>query len=114
MFRPMKIEVTVMAIEIKEFRGGVHIGTIRRDLQIIVINCPNNHPPVLSGPYYKEVCAGSTVTFSITGGGRSCRGRRSAASRSAARRDAFLALGLWLSFTTTIYTNAVSARCIKA
>jgi PKD repeat protein len=54
-----------MAIAIKEYRNGVHIGTIRRDIQIIVINCPNNHPPVLSGPYYKEVCAGSTVSFTI-------------------------------------------------
>ena len=66
-FRPMKIEVTVMAIEVNEYRNGVKIGVIRRDLQIIVINCPNNHPPSL-GPaiYYKEVCAGNAVTFTIT------------------------------------------------
>ena len=65
-FRPMKIEVTVMALKISEWRNEVKIGEIRRDLQIIVINCPNNHPPSL-GPalYYKEVCAGSNVTFTI-------------------------------------------------
>lgn len=65
-FRPMKIEQTVMALTIKEYRKGKFIGQVRRDIQIIVINCPNNHAPVLSGPFYKEVCAGSTVTFSIS------------------------------------------------
>lgn len=70
-FRPMKAEQTVMALTIKEWRYDstkgkkVLIGTIRRDIQIIVINCPNNHAPQLSGPYYKDVCAKSTVSFSI-------------------------------------------------
>ena len=69
-FRPMKIEQTVMAIKISEYRriSGVmtKIGEIRRDLQIIVISCPNNNAPVLSGPFYKEVCATNTVSFSIS------------------------------------------------
>ena len=66
-FRPMKIEVTVTALKISEYRNGNLIGLIRRDLQIIVINCPNNHPPTL-GPavWAKTVCAGQTVTFTIT------------------------------------------------
>lgn len=64
-FRPMKIEQTVMAIKISEYRNGIKIGEIRRDLQIIVINCPNNNPPTLSGPFYKEVCATNTVSFNI-------------------------------------------------
>jgi len=68
-FRPMKVEQTVMAIKIGEWRkiNGTYtkIGEIRRDLQIIIISCPNNNPPVLGGPYYKEVCATNTVTFSI-------------------------------------------------
>jgi PKD repeat protein len=64
-FRPMKIEQTVMTIKVSEYRNGVKIGEIRRDLQIIVISCPNNNPPILGGPFYKEVCATSTVCFSI-------------------------------------------------
>ena len=64
-FRPMKIEGTVMAVKVNEFRDGVKIGEIRRDMMVIVISCPNNNPPTLSGPLYKEVCATNTVTFTI-------------------------------------------------
>ncbi|MFC2114569.1 PKD domain-containing protein [Bacteroidota bacterium] len=68
-FRPMKIEQTVFAIKIGEWReiNGVMtlIGYVRRDIQVIVISCPNNNAPVLSGPFYKEVCATNTVNFSI-------------------------------------------------
>lgn len=38
----------VIAVEIKEYRNGILIGITRRDLQIIVINCPPNPAPVLS------------------------------------------------------------------
>jgi len=68
-FRPMKVEQTVMAMKVAEWRkiNGTYtkIGEIRRDLQIIIISCPNNNAPVLSGPFYKEVCATNTVSFSI-------------------------------------------------
>jgi len=68
-FRPMKVEQTVMALKISEFRTingvKVKIGEIRRDIQFIVISCPNNNAPILSGPFYKEVCATNTVSFSI-------------------------------------------------
>ncbi|MBL6964731.1 MAG: hypothetical protein ISR55_12985, partial [Bacteroidetes bacterium] len=60
-FRPMKIEVTIMALKITEWRNDTMIGQVRRDIQIIVISCPNNNAPVLSGPYYKSVCATQTV-----------------------------------------------------
>ncbi|MFC2114779.1 hypothetical protein ACFLRI_05465, partial [Bacteroidota bacterium] len=68
-FRPMKVEQTVAAIKVKEWRriNGVMqlIGSTRRDMQWVVISCPNNHPPVINGPFYKEVHAGDTVLFSI-------------------------------------------------
>jgi PKD repeat protein len=68
-FRPMKIEQTVMALKVEEWRNingtMTLIGQIRRDLQIIVISCPNNNAPYLSGPFYKEICATNTVNFSI-------------------------------------------------
>ena len=64
-FRPMKIEQTVMALKVTEWRNDTMIGQVRRDIQIIVISCPNNNAPVLSGPYYKSVCATQTVNFSI-------------------------------------------------
>ena len=68
-FRPMRVEQTIMAIKIIEWRriNGVmtNIGYVRRDLQIIVITCPNNTAPILGGPFYKEVCATSNVGFTI-------------------------------------------------
>jgi hypothetical protein len=63
--RPMKIEQTVMSIKVTEYRNGVKIGEITRDMQFIVISCPNNQSSLLSGPFYKEVCEGSMVTFNI-------------------------------------------------
>ena len=38
----------VVAVEIREFRNGNLIGITRRDIQIVVINCPPNPPPNLS------------------------------------------------------------------
>ncbi len=38
----------VVAIEIREFRFGNLIGITRRDIQLVVINCPVNPPPNLS------------------------------------------------------------------
>jgi hypothetical protein len=48
-FRPMKEEVTVMALNVKEYRNGQLIGIIRRDLQLIVISC-NVIEPMISSP----------------------------------------------------------------
>lgn len=65
-FRPLKIEQTLMSIKVSEYRQGIKIGELRRDLQFIVISCPANNSPILSGPFYKEVCATDTVSFSIS------------------------------------------------
>lgn len=35
----------VASVEIKEFRNGQQIGFIRRNIQLIVDDCPNNNPP---------------------------------------------------------------------
>ena len=40
--------VTVIAIKVSEYRNGVLIGSVIRDIQVNVINCSNN-TPVLSG-----------------------------------------------------------------
>jgi hypothetical protein len=64
-FQPRKVEQTVYAIKVNEYRNGVKIGEIIKDQQIIVISCPNNQALQLSGPYYKEYCLGDTVRFTI-------------------------------------------------
>ncbi|HNR20649.1 MAG TPA: gliding motility-associated C-terminal domain-containing protein [Bacteroidia bacterium] len=38
----------VVAVEIKEYRNGIVISTVRRDIQLIVLACPPNQVPVLS------------------------------------------------------------------
>lgn len=61
----------VVAIEIKEYRNGVLIASIRRDLQLIAIPCPPNNPPVLStangsGTTNYTITEGQTLCFPIT------------------------------------------------
>ena len=68
-FRPMKAEVTLMVVQVNEFRNGVKIGEIRRDMTFFVIPCTNNGSPTVSTPnniMAKTVCAGNTVTFNFT------------------------------------------------
>lgn len=49
-FRPMKIEHSVIKTEIQEYRNGKIIGTVRRDMEIAVVKCPENNPEFISGP----------------------------------------------------------------
>jgi len=53
-FKAVKPDVTVIALEISEYRKdslGIYqkIGEIRRDMQIMIIDCPANHPPIVTG-----------------------------------------------------------------
>jgi hypothetical protein len=68
-FRPMLAEVTVMVVKVNEFRNGVKIAEIRRDMEIIVMNCTNNNSPSITTPNNirsKNVCAGQPVTFNFS------------------------------------------------
>jgi len=56
----------VIAIEVREYRNGVLIGTMRRDLQIIVIPCPiNNAPDFNGGPTTFTVQEGTNLCFPV-------------------------------------------------
>lgn len=66
---PTNLEVTVMAVEVFEYRSGVLIGSVIRDIQVRVINCTNTLP-TLSGingtnNFMASVCAGNTLTFNV-------------------------------------------------
>ena len=61
----------VVAIEIKEYRNGVLIAMIRRDLQLIAIACPPNNTPLLSntngsGQTSYTITEGQTICFPVT------------------------------------------------
>ncbi len=56
-----------MAIEVTEWRNGVALSTIRRDVQIIAIVCTGNTPLIAPqiGSFNKTVNAGETICFNI-------------------------------------------------
>ncbi len=71
-FKPTNCEeVGVIVIEIKEYRLDKNtnkwklIGSIRRDMQLVVIQCPNNNPPKITNKPYKPVCEGNKICFTI-------------------------------------------------
>ena len=60
----------VVAIEIKEYRNGVLIAAVRRDLQLIAIACPVNAVPVIStaggaGQTNFTINEGQTICFPV-------------------------------------------------
>jgi gliding motility-associated-like protein len=64
-------EVAVVVIQMTEWRKdsvGVYqqIGVTRRDMQVIVMSCPSNNPPIVEGPYTYNVCEGSQLCFNVT------------------------------------------------
>jgi hypothetical protein len=68
-FKPMKAEISVFSIIISEYRKGLLIGEIRRELQYIVIQCPTNHQPVINTQNNiraKEVTDGDQVVFNFS------------------------------------------------
>jgi PKD repeat protein len=68
-FRPTKAEITVMVLQVNEFRNGVKIGKIKRDLQMMVIACTSNNPPTISTPGNVRsisVFPGDTAIFNFT------------------------------------------------
>jgi hypothetical protein len=66
-FQPMKSEVTIMVVKVNEFRNGVKIAELRREIQIIAILCFNNNPPsITTNVRSKSVCAGDSVAFDFS------------------------------------------------
>ncbi|MCS7074877.1 MAG: hypothetical protein NZ108_10465, partial [Bacteroidia bacterium] len=69
---PTVLQTAVMCLYVDEFRNGVQIGTIVRDIQVTVIDCGNNVPPTIpsyTGPngvrtsFVDTVCAGTQVNY---------------------------------------------------
>lgn len=75
MFKATEAVITVMAINVNEWRKDStgkykKIGTIRRDLQISIIECPENRSPVITGidcqkPTTMTFCANQSKCFTI-------------------------------------------------
>ncbi|MCK9219069.1 MAG: gliding motility-associated C-terminal domain-containing protein [Bacteroidales bacterium] len=54
-----------IAILIEEWRNGVKIGSVLRDMQIIIVAC-NNHPPVIDSVADTCIEAGKTLRFPVS------------------------------------------------
>ena len=46
--RPARLGLFVFAIQCSEYRKGVKLGEVRRDFQLMVLNCPPNQTPALT------------------------------------------------------------------
>ncbi|QIP14525.1 gliding motility-associated C-terminal domain-containing protein [Spirosoma aureum] len=44
---PNRVGLHVFSVQVDEFRKGVRIGRVRRDYQVLVVDCPKNDPPKL-------------------------------------------------------------------
>ncbi|WP_264787947.1 T9SS type A sorting domain-containing protein [Aureispira anguillae] len=74
-FTPDVLQIGVVAVLIQEYRNGILIGTVMRDMEIVVISCTNNSPSpdpitnlrgaVLNGNAF-ETCIGNTLSFEIS------------------------------------------------
>ncbi|MGB1040180.1 MAG: gliding motility-associated C-terminal domain-containing protein [Flavobacteriales bacterium] len=62
---PTRLGEYNIAILITEWRNGIKIGSVLRDIQLTVINCTND-PPVIDSIKDTCVVAGSTISFSVS------------------------------------------------
>lgn len=67
---PNSLQVAVLTYLVREFRNGVQIGSVTRDVQVVIRPCPGNTAPVASGingtgNYFLTVCAGTPITFTV-------------------------------------------------
>lgn len=66
---PQQLQVTVMAVLVSEYRNGVLIGTVERDIQITVITCTNNLPTLTgingTNNFSATICANEPFCFNV-------------------------------------------------
>ena len=78
-FTPTTLGGFVVVVKVEEYRNGVLIGYVKRDIQFIVRSCINSAPDILAGeisnlggsavlidPYTIEMCEGNTFSFTAT------------------------------------------------
>lgn len=66
---PSQIIVAVMAVRVEEWRNGILIGSVVRDIQVRTVMCNNNLPYITginnTNVYSVNACAGSPLSFNI-------------------------------------------------
>ncbi|MFP4089853.1 MAG: gliding motility-associated C-terminal domain-containing protein [Cyclobacteriaceae bacterium] len=64
--RPNELGLFVFGIKVEEYRNGLKIGEVRRDYQMLVVDCSSGSPPVISGRIKGETVSyqeGDTIRF---------------------------------------------------
>lgn len=78
-FTPASPQNSVVAVRVKEYRNGVMIGSVLRDMQFVVLNCPPggavsiSNPmnvtgatqPIPTDPTYFNACPGVPMSFQV-------------------------------------------------
>ncbi|MFK7948584.1 MAG: hypothetical protein AB8G11_13420 [Saprospiraceae bacterium] len=68
-FTPITNQVGIACLQVEEYRNGVKIGEVTRDMQFSILNCSNNLPTAtgIDGTNLFEVtiCANQSVSFDI-------------------------------------------------
>ena len=75
--QPSQPGIFVFAVRVEEYRNGIKIGEVRRDIQYQVVNCPLSFPPFFSSPVTTTtlqpsasasyiLIAGDTLSFDVT------------------------------------------------
>ena len=67
---PSVLQVAVVSYRVREYRNGVLVGEVTRDIQFVVRACSGNSAPTASGingtaVYSMQVCAGTPVSFTV-------------------------------------------------
>src|SRR5688572_21408920 len=66
---PQSLEITVMAVLVQEYRNGVLIGSVERDIQVTVLTCTNNLPTVSgingTNDITATICADQPFCFDV-------------------------------------------------
>lgn len=66
---PNQLQVFVMAVKVSEYRNGILIGYVMRDIQCMVINGANNLPQLtgINGTtnFITNICANQTLSFTV-------------------------------------------------
>ena len=76
---PTAGQVGIVTIRIREYRNGILISVVERDVQLIVVNCAGNNTPTVSAPVVTStgsttlpngqirICPGQTFSMQLTG-----------------------------------------------
>jgi len=66
---PTTIQVTVFTVLVREWRNGVLVGSVMRDIQVRTVACTNNNPSLNginnTGSYAMNACVGNPISFNI-------------------------------------------------